>query len=329
MHQGAAMAPARLGAGGSEHGGGYRQAVGGPRGLLRPRGRRQPRRVPVRPRRVTRPLARPRRSSAGPGGRRQHRGVRADVPRPPPRHRPVPRPPARRTRRAGVRSGGAADQERLAPVRPGRRQGRRAGVGGPPPGDCRGRVLSRGPCRCAARPRRSRACGRQRAVGGGVRPSDVAGGRPAAAYACDCGEPGAGAGWSLDRVGWSRPVPPPAGGRRDLPRHLPTRLDQVAGDRLERAGSVGQPRAGRHARRPPEGVLQAGGCHRRPGRAPPGRGQGAHAQAGQVGGPCDPAGQAAGGPGGLGGAVAHRGGRAWGRRAGVAARGPGARPAAT
>jgi TrwC relaxase len=83
MHQGVAMAPAWA-AGGSEHGGGYREAVGWPGGLLRPRGRRQPRRVPVRPRRVTRPLARQGRPSARPAGHGHHRGVRAHVPRPSP-----------------------------------------------------------------------------------------------------------------------------------------------------------------------------------------------------------------------------------------------------
>ena len=139
------------------------------------------------------------------------------------------RPPAWPQRRARLRRGPAADQERLDPLRPGRpghrpggagRPSRRAGRGGRLPGRAPG-----GP----PRPRRCPARVRTGGAGGRVRPPDVQGGRPAAAHPSGHRQPRPGAGRTLDGLGRPGPVPASAGRGRHLPGHLPARAVRTLG----------------------------------------------------------------------------------------------------
>jgi hypothetical protein len=118
MHQGC-VAGANGGEEAAAGGGRHREAGGGQGGLLHPRAGRQPRAVPVRPRRVPRPLVRRRRGLPWLAGRSIAGGVPAHVRGPPPGHRGAAGSSPWPQRRAGLRCGAAPDQERVDPVRPG------------------------------------------------------------------------------------------------------------------------------------------------------------------------------------------------------------------
>ena len=67
------------------------------------------------------------------------------------------------------------------------------------------------------------------AAGGRVRPPDIPGGRPAVAHPSGGGQPGPGAGRTLDGLGRPGPVPASAGRGRHLPGHLPARAVRTLG----------------------------------------------------------------------------------------------------
>ena len=166
-------------------------------------------------------------------------------------------PPAWPQRRARLRRGPAADQERLDPLRPRRpghrpggagRPSRRAGRGGRLPGRAPGRPPR--PWRCPARVRTG-------AAGGRVRPPDVQRGRSAVAHPSGDRQPGPGAGRTLDGVGRPRPVPASAGRGRHLPGHLPARAVQDTRGGVDGGGHPWQPRAPRDVRGAGSWVLQA------------------------------------------------------------------------
>ena len=248
MHQGC-VADANEGGRQRRGGGRHRQALGGPGGLLHPRAGHRPRGVSVRPRRVPRPLVRRRASVARAGGRsiagRVPAHVRGPPPRPPGSCWAVPWP----QRRACLRCGLAADQERLDPLRPGRsghrtgragRPSRRVGRGGRLPGRAPGRP---------PRPRRCPARVRPGAAGGRVRPPDVQRGRSAVAHPPGGGQPGPGAGRPLDSLGRSGPVPASAGRGRHLPGHLPAGPRPGAWGGVDASGPPRQPGAGQECPR--------------------------------------------------------------------------------
>jgi hypothetical protein len=113
-----AFARANDGGRGAAGGGRHRQAVGGAGGVLHPRAGHRPPTVPVWPRGVPRAVVRRRRRLPRAAGRSIADRVPGHVRRPRPHHGRAARPPPWPHRRARLRCGPAADQERLHPLRP-------------------------------------------------------------------------------------------------------------------------------------------------------------------------------------------------------------------